>query len=96
MFGVALPLPDEAELRGAADLAFGVLHRAAEAACATAPPGGCPPAPVVALHIWALAHGIASLFIGPGEAGRGRLPMSPEDLLAAGLRMYLQRLEIDG
>ena len=44
------------------------------------PAGQRPPALMMALHIWALSHGIASLF-GRGDAARRSLPMSPEELL---------------
>ena len=47
-----------------------------------------PPALMVALHIWAQAHGIASLF-GTGNKGGRIVPMSPEDLLEAGVLVYL-------
>jgi len=78
-------------LRQAAERAFGVLRQAAEAVCAGVTTNR-PPALMVALHIWALAHGITSLFIGhSGQPGR-RLPMSPEDLLEAGVLIYLQAL----
>jgi hypothetical protein len=45
----------------------------------------------MALHIWALSHGVASLF-GRGDAGRRTLPMSPEELLEAGVLVYLRGL----
>ncbi len=85
--------PDDAGLQQASDAAFAVLRQAADAACATAPPnrGRAPPPQMVALHIWSLTHGIASLFAVPGP-GRKRLPMTPEDLLEAGLLIYLQSL----
>jgi hypothetical protein len=50
-----------------------------------------PPALMMALHVWALSHGIASLF-GRGDAGRRTLPMSPEELLEAGVLVYLRGL----
>jgi hypothetical protein len=50
-----------------------------------------PPALMMALHVWAMAHGIASLF-GRGDAGRRTLPMSPEELLEAGILVYLRGL----
>jgi hypothetical protein len=78
-------------LRLAAEGAFGVLRAAAEAVCATMGPRR-PPALMVALHIWATAHGIASLFVGRGERAHRHLPMSPEDLLEAGVLVYLQSL----
>ncbi|MET1028025.1 MAG: hypothetical protein ABWY00_12720 [Dongiaceae bacterium] len=46
---------------------------------------------MMALHIWSLSHGIASLFA-RGDAGRRKLPMSPEDLLEAAMLVYLQGL----
>ena len=92
MFESGLPLEDDPELRRAGDRAFGVLRRAAEALCTLAPANRRPPALMVALHIWALSHGIASLFIGQSEAGRRKLPMSPEELLEAGVLIYLQSL----
>ena len=49
------------------------------------------PAMMMALHIWSLSHGIASLF-GRGDAGRRALPMSPEELLEAGVLVYLRGL----
>ena len=48
---------------------------------------------MMALHIWSMAHGIASLFA-RGDAARRALPMSPEDLLEAGVLVYLQGLGI--
>jgi hypothetical protein len=46
---------------------------------------------MMALHIWSMSHGIASLF-GRGDASRRKLPMSPEDLLEAGVLIYLKGL----
>ena len=85
-------VPDEnPELRRAADGAFGVLRQAAEILTARLPKERRPPALMVALHVWALAHGIASLF-GRGDAGRRRVPMPPEDLLEAAVLIYFQGL----
>jgi len=55
------------------------------------PAGRRPPAMMVALHIWSLSHGIASLF-GRGDEGRRTLPMKPEELLEAGVLVYLRGL----
>ena len=46
---------------------------------------------MMALHIWATAHGIASLF-GRGDPGRRPLPMTPEELLEAAILIYLRGL----
>ncbi|MEZ5787766.1 MAG: TetR/AcrR family transcriptional regulator [Xanthobacteraceae bacterium] len=84
--------PDaNAELQAAGDRAFAILRTAAEALIAEMPVKTRPPALMLALHIWAMAHGIASLF-GRGDAARRPLPMTPEDLLEAGVLVYLQGL----
>jgi AcrR family transcriptional regulator len=88
MFETGLTLQDDPALRAASDRAFSVVRDAADAVCASATIRPRPPAMMVALHVWAMAHGIASLFIRGGRA----LPMSPEELLEAGLLIYLQSL----
>jgi AcrR family transcriptional regulator len=93
MFEAGVPLATNPELREAGDRAFAVLRSAAEKLCAQMPPRGRPPALMVALHIWAVAHGIASLF-GRGDAARRSLPMSPEELLEAETLIYLKGLGI--
>lgn len=93
MFEAGIPPAATPELRQATDAAFAVLRRAAEAVCATLPPDKRPPALMVALHIWSLAHGIASLF-GRRDGGGRVTPMSPEELLEAGVLVYLQGLGV--
>ena len=46
---------------------------------------------MMSLHVWAMAHGIASLF-GRGDAGRRSLPMTAEELLESEMLIYLQGL----
>ncbi|MBV9966282.1 MAG: TetR/AcrR family transcriptional regulator, partial [Alphaproteobacteria bacterium] len=75
------------------DAAFAVVRKAADMFCARLPPEKRPPALMMSLHIWALSHGIASLFA-RGDAGRRKLPMSPEELLEAGVLVYLRGLGI--
>jgi len=91
MFGAGATAADDPPLRAAADRAFAVLRRAAEAIAATYPGPERPPALMVALHLWAEAHGIASLFLAP-EGPRRPLPISPEELLEAALLVYLRGL----
>jgi AcrR family transcriptional regulator len=93
MFESGLSLAEHRELNEAGERAFGVLRAACEALVAGMPVAKRPPAIMVALHIWSLAHGIASLF-GRGDAARRPLPMSPEDLLEAGALVYLEGLGI--
>jgi AcrR family transcriptional regulator len=91
MFEAGVPLDANSELREAGERAFAVLRMAAEKLIAHVPPERRPPALMMALHVWALSHGIASLF-GRGDAGRRTLPMSPEELLEAGVLVYLRGL----
>jgi AcrR family transcriptional regulator len=95
MFEAGIPLDLNSDLRAASERAFAVLRTAAEALIAKMPADRRPPALMMALHIWALSHGIASLF-GRGDAARRSLPMSAEDLLEAGVLVYLQGLGISG
>ncbi len=91
MFEAGIPLEASPELREAGEGAFAVLRGASEKLIARLPAGRRPPALMMALHVWALAHGIASLF-GRADAGRRALPMSPEELLEAGVLVYLRGL----
>ncbi|HLH88999.1 MAG TPA: TetR/AcrR family transcriptional regulator [Xanthobacteraceae bacterium] len=91
MFEAGIPLDASPELREAGDAAFAVLRGAADKLIARLPAGRRPPALMMALHIWSLAHGIASLF-GRADAGRRSLPMSPEELLEAAVLVYLRGL----
>jgi AcrR family transcriptional regulator len=91
MFEAGIPLDTDHDLREAGDRAFSVLRRATEVVVATMPAQNRPPVLMMALHIWALSHGIASLF-GRGDAARRRLPMAPEELLEAGVLLYLRGL----
>lgn len=91
MFESGLPPDLNPELRAAADRAFAVLRTAAEALVAQLPAGQRPPALMMSLHIWSMAHGIASLF-GRGDSGRRTLPMTAEELLESEMLIYLQGL----
>ena len=91
MFEAGVPLDTDPQLRETSERAFAVLRSAAEKLVALIPPPGRPPALMVALHIWAMTHGIASLF-GRGDAARRALPMPPEELLEAAMLIYLRGL----
>jgi AcrR family transcriptional regulator len=90
MFEPGFPLEDDPALLAESERAFAVLRQAADAIVKTLPVQGRPPSLMVALHVWSLAHGIASLFIDGPSGSRRKLPMAPEDLLEAGLLIYLQ------
>ncbi len=95
MFEAGLPPDSSPELRAAGDRAFAVVRRACEALSALLPQAKRPPALMMALHIWALSHGIASLFA-RGDGSQRSLPMPAEDLLEAGVLVYLSGLGLHG
>ena len=95
MFEAGISPSATTPLREVSDRAFGVLRAAADKLCAAMPAAGRPPALMVALHIWTMAHGVASLF-GRGGAERRPLPMSAEELLEAQVLIYLRGLDLAG
>jgi AcrR family transcriptional regulator len=94
MFEAGVPLDSDPQLREAGENAFAVLRAAAEKLVALMPAQGRPPALMVALHVWSMTHGIASLF-GRGDAARRALPMPPEELLEAAVLIYLRGLGLN-
>jgi AcrR family transcriptional regulator len=95
MFDSSLSADAHPALQAAGDRAFAVLREAADRLAATAPKDRRPPSLMMALHIWAMAHGIASLFVREVPSRR-KLPMTAEDLLEAGVLLYLQSLGLAG
>ena len=91
MFESGLKFGAYPQLAAASDAAFGVLRGACEAVIATLPAGRRPPSLMMALHIWSLSHGIASLF-GRGDDARRPVPMKPEELLEAAVLIYVDGL----
>ncbi|HEX4891134.1 MAG TPA: TetR/AcrR family transcriptional regulator [Alphaproteobacteria bacterium] len=91
MFEAGIPAAAHPALGQAGERAFGVLLMAAESLTPLLPAQGRPPARMIALHIWALSHGVAALF-GRGDEGRRALPMPAQDLLEAGVLVYLRGL----
>ena len=93
MFEAGIPLDTSPDLVQAGEQAFAVLRSATEALVATMPAQSRPPIGMMALHIWSLSHGIASLFA-RGDAARRTLPMPAEDLLEAAVLIYLRGLGV--
>ncbi len=93
MFDPHFPVAEHPELARAREAAFAVQRAAAQAACDRSMTPRRPPALMVALHIWAMTHGIAQLYL--GRSGAGQLPMQPAELLEAGLLVYLQSLDLN-
>ena len=92
MFESGIPADMNPTLAAAGERAFAIIRAAAERLAALAPPGvPRPPAMMMALHIWSMSHGIASLFA-RGDGARRKLPMSPDELLEAEVLIYLRGL----
>ena len=78
------------ELARAADRAKRVLTHAAETLSARMPADRRPPGAMFAAHISALSHGIVELYSRGKPGARG--PFTPEELLEAGIGIYLRGL----
>ena len=91
MFEAHLARENFPDLQAASDWAFAELRQAADTLCASLPAARRPASLTMALYVWALSHGIASLFVRP-EPSRRKLPMPAEELLEAGVLLYLQSL----
>ncbi|MEM8588328.1 MAG: TetR-like C-terminal domain-containing protein [Pseudomonadota bacterium] len=78
----------------ASDRVFNVMLDACKTLVETQPADQRAPAMMIALHINALTHGVASLFA-RGDESRRPIPMPPEQLLEAGILVYLEGLGIN-
>ncbi len=90
MFESGLILNTHPDLALVAQKARNVLERAAESLSQHLPEGKRPPASMFSAHIWAMSHGVVELFM-RGAPG-AKSPFSPEDLLEAGIGIYLRGL----
>jgi len=91
MFESGIDHGSDPDLSRESNRAFGVLRDAAAAMHATLPEDRRAPPLMIALHVWTMAHGIASLFL-RGDTARRNLPVPPEDLLESGIIIYLNGL----
>ncbi|MSU90987.1 TetR family transcriptional regulator [Rhodobacteraceae bacterium 2CG4] len=90
MFESGVGIAANPELKLAADRAFTVMTRAAEALIARMPRDRRPPATMISHHIWAMSHGVVELFARsqPGS----KTPFDAEELLETGVGIYLRGL----
>ena len=93
MFESELAGNGEAAQSPAAERAFDVLSRAAAALCRALPERERPPLKLMSLHIWAMSHGVATLFAQSGLQS-AKAPMTPEDILESAMLIYLKGLGI--
>jgi AcrR family transcriptional regulator len=90
MFESGLNLNSHPDLAMVAARASAVLERAAENLSQHLPPEKRPPAAMFSAHIWAMSHGVVELFT-RGAPG-AKSPFGAEDLLEAGIGIYLRGL----
>jgi AcrR family transcriptional regulator len=90
MFESGLNLQRFPDLALVSQKARDVLEKAAEQLSQHLPAEKRPPATMVSAHIWALSHGVVELFM-RGAPG-AKSPFPPEDLLEAGIGIYLRGL----
>lgn len=91
MFEAGVAHGSSPDLSRESDRAFNVLRNAANEIHAILPADRRAPALMIALHIWSMTHGIASLFL-RGDMARRNLPVKPEELLESGVMIYLDGL----
>jgi hypothetical protein len=77
----------------AAERAFDVLQKAAAALCRQLPEKERPPIKLMSLHIWAISHGVASLFA-QGNLQARKVPLAPDEILESAMLIYLKGLGI--
>ena len=90
MFESGISVNRTPELARVASRASKVLERAAEGLSERIPPGKRPPPQMFSAHVWAMSHGVVELFA-RGAPGRTS-PFPPEELLEAGIGIYLRGL----
>ncbi len=90
MFESGLSFDGHPDIAALAQRANGVIERAATVLSQNLPTGRRPPASMVAAHIRAMSHGVVELAMRGAPASRG--PYTPEDLLEAGIGIYLRGL----
>jgi AcrR family transcriptional regulator len=84
---------EEAVRVSGAERAFAVLQEAAAALCRGLPERQRPPVRLMSLHIWAISHGVATLFAQGGAQAKA-VPMSAEEILESAMLVYLRGLGI--
>jgi hypothetical protein len=93
MFEAGIVPAADGQAMPAAERAFDVLQKAAAALCRQLPEADRPPVRLMSLHIWAISHGVATLFA-QGELQTRKVPLSPDEILESAMLVYLKGLGI--
>jgi AcrR family transcriptional regulator len=91
MFEAGVAIGQSPELSREAARAYGVLQAATGLVHAQLPTASRAPQQMMSAHIWALSHGIATLF-GRADGTSRPMPVPAEDLLESAILIYLQGL----
>ncbi len=94
MFEAGLKGDEIGGLQQAGDRAFAILIKAATALGGTLPDGQPAPPDLMAAHIWALSHGVASLFTSSPSDCQGPVTGDLKELFESGMMIYLKGLGI--
>src|SRR5262245_65508644 len=70
-----------------------VLHKAASALCRQLRGSERPPVKLMSLPIWAISHGVATLFA-QGDLQVRKVPMTADEILESAMLVYLKGLGI--
>lgn len=89
MFESGLAPANHPELAQVSAKARGVLEKAAARLSEHLPADRRPPATMFSSHIWAMSHGVVELYL---RGNGAQSPFAPEDLLEAGIGIYLRGL----
>jgi AcrR family transcriptional regulator len=93
MFEAGVASATSGEMIPSAERSFDVLQRAAAALCRSLPEKERPPIKLMSLHIWAISHGVATLFA-QGDFQARKVPMSADEILESAMLVYLKGLGI--
>jgi hypothetical protein len=90
MFESGLSMQANPDLALASERSRNILETAAAKLSEHIPADRRPPASMFSAHIWAMSHGVVELFA-RGSPG-AQAPFPPEELLEAGIGIYLRGL----
>ncbi len=93
MFESGLAPANHPDLAQVSARARAVLEQAAARLSEHLPQDRRPPASMFSAHIWAMSHGVVELFM---RGNGAKSPFPPEDLLEAGIGIYLRGLGLIG